>query len=145
MKPLFLVTAILEIGAGVALLIFPSASAVMLLGAPLEGSAAVTLERVTGVALLALGVANWFAQYDEQSRVAKGIIGAMVVYNLGTVITLSSSGIFSPPVGTLLWPGVVVHVAMAVWCVIALRSQATRNVSKMQRRLSQDDNTAAGL
>ena len=144
MKPLFLVTAMLEMGAGAALLIFPSASAVMLLGVPLEGSAAVTLGRVTGVALLALGVANWFAQYDVQSRAAKGIIGAMVIYNLGAVITLSSSGIFSPPVGILLWPGVVVHIAMAVWCVIALRSQTTRNVSKMQRRLSQDDNTAAG-
>ncbi|MFN0017259.1 MAG: hypothetical protein ACKVP0_03305 [Pirellulaceae bacterium] len=119
----------LEAGAGAALLIFPSACAVMLLGAPLEGSAAVTLGRVTGVALLALGMANWFAQYDGQSRAAKGIIGAMVVYNLGAVVTLGSSGIFSPLVGILLWPGVVVHGVMAVWCVTVLLRKPTPNVN----------------
>ena len=92
----------------------------VLLGAPLESSAAVTLGRVTGVALLALGVVNWWAQYDAQNRAAKGLVGAMVVYNLGAVAILGTAGILSQPVGIALWPGVAVHAAMAVWCVLCL-------------------------
>jgi len=120
MKPLFLVTAVIEAGAVVALLSFPSASVVLLLGSPLEASAAVTLGRVAGAALLALGVANWFALYDKQSLGAKGIIAAMLVYNLGAFLVLGTAGILSQPVGILLWPGVALHAAMAVWCVLAL-------------------------
>ena len=120
MKLLLLITAALEAGAGVALLVFPSATVVLLLAGPLETSAAMTLGRVAGVALLALGVANWFAQYDVQSDAAKGLVGAMVVYNLGAVAILGTAGILSQPVGIALWPGVVVHAAMAVWCVMCL-------------------------
>jgi len=120
MKLLLIVTAVLEAGVGVALLAVPSATVVVLLAAPLEASAAVTLGRVAGAALLALGVANWLAQYDEQSYAARGLVAAMVVYNLGAVAILGTAGILSQPVGIALWPGVVVHAAMAVWCGLCL-------------------------
>ena len=58
MKLLLLVTAVIEAGAGVTLLVFPSGCVLLLLGAPLEAAAAVTLGRMAGAALLALGVAN---------------------------------------------------------------------------------------
>lgn len=120
MKYLLLVTAIVEAAAGVALLVFPSGCVLLLLGVPLEESAAVTLGRVAGAALLALGAANWFARFDEQSLAARGLVGAMVVYNLGAALILGTAGILSQPVGILLWPGVVLHAGMADWCVICL-------------------------
>ena len=78
------------------------------------------LGRVAGVALFALGVSCWLARGDEQSRAAKGLVGAMVLYNLGTVVILGDAGICAQRVGIALWPAVVLHAAMAVWCIKCL-------------------------
>jgi hypothetical protein len=43
---------VIELGAGLALLCCPSATAVLLVGSPLDAPAAVTLGRVAGAALL---------------------------------------------------------------------------------------------
>lgn len=117
MKPLLVVTAVIEVGAGLALLCCPSAMVALLLGAGLDTSAAVTVGRVAGTALLALGVGCWFAQYDAQSGAARGLVGAMMLYNLGVVVILGTAGIRSQAVGVALWPAVVVHVVMTVWCI----------------------------
>ena len=84
------------------------------------------LARVAGTALLALGVASWLAQYDAQSCAARGLVSAMALYNLGAVIILSAAGIRSQPVGIALWPAVVLHAVMAIWCVASLLRQPTR-------------------
>lgn len=117
MKRLLLVTAVLEAGAGLALLAVPRAAVMLLLAAPLETSAATTLGRVAGAALLALGVANGLARFDDQSRATRGLVIAMLIYNLGAASILGTAGILSPPVGILLWPGVGLHAVMAIWCV----------------------------
>ena len=62
MKTLHAVTAVIELGAGLALLCCPSATGVLLVGAPLEGPASLTVARVGGAGLLALGVACWLAR-----------------------------------------------------------------------------------
>jgi hypothetical protein len=104
MKTLLAVTAVIEVGAGLALMCFPSATVRLLLGSPLDAPAAVTLGRVTGAALFTLGVANWLAQYDEQSYAARGLVIAMVLYNLGTAVILGTASIGSQSVGVGLWP-----------------------------------------
>ncbi len=115
-------TAVIEAGAGLALLCFPSAAVALLLGAPLETSDALTLARVAGTALLTLGVAFWLARGDTQSRAARGLVTAMVIYNLGVVFILVVAGIRSVPVGVVLWPAaVVLHAVMAIWCIMSLR------------------------
>ena len=83
MKRPLIVTAVIELGAGVALLCFPSATVALLLGSPLDTPTALTLGRLAGTALFALGVACWLAQYDAQSCAARGFVSAMVLYNLG--------------------------------------------------------------
>ncbi|MFZ0826597.1 MAG: hypothetical protein WAO02_04165, partial [Verrucomicrobiia bacterium] len=55
MKAFHTVTALIEAGAGLALLGFPSAAVKLLLGSPLDTPATLTLGRVAGAALLALG------------------------------------------------------------------------------------------
>jgi threonine/homoserine/homoserine lactone efflux protein len=71
-NPLYAATAVIELGAGLALLCSPSAAAVLLLGAPLEAPAAFTVARLGGAGLLALGVTCWLARGDTQSPSARG-------------------------------------------------------------------------
>jgi hypothetical protein len=123
MKKLLIATAVIEVGAGLALLCCPSAAVALLLGSPLDTPAAVSLGRVAGAALLALGVACWLAHYDDQSGAARGLVSAMVLYNLGAVVVLGAAGIQVRPVGVALWPAVVLHAAMAIWCIVRLRSE----------------------
>ena len=61
MKNLLTVTAVLEAAVGLLFVVIPSRVTTFLLGAPLDTPVALTVARVTGVALLALGVACWFA------------------------------------------------------------------------------------
>ena len=120
MKRLLIVIAMIELGAGFALLCCPSATVALLVGSGLDTSAAVTLGRVAGAALCALGLACWLARDDTQSRAARGLVSAMALYNLGVVIILGSAGLGSQSVGIVLWPAVILHAVMAVWCVTSL-------------------------
>jgi hypothetical protein len=123
MSALQTVTAVIELGAGLALLCFPSVTAMLLVGAPLEVPSALTVARVAGAALLTLGVACWLARNDTQSRAARGLVAAMVLYNLGVAVILGTVGIQLQPVGVALWPAVVLHAAMTVWCILSLLSE----------------------
>jgi hypothetical protein len=98
----------------------------LLLGSPLDTPSAPTVARLAGAALLSLGLACWLARRDT-SRAAKGLVSAMVLYNLGAVLILGATGIRSPqPVGIALWPAVVLHAGMTVWCFTALRKETSR-------------------
>ena len=125
MKALPIVTAVIEVGAGLALLGFPSAVAVLLLGTPLETSAALTVARVAGAGSLALGVACWLARGDMQSRAAIGLVVAMLLYNAAAVAVLAYAGIGLGLYGALLWPAIFLHAAMAVWCAACLLRRPT--------------------
>lgn len=121
MKTLHTATAVIELGAGLALLCFPSATVALLVGAPLEAAPALTVARVGGAGLLALGVACWRARGDTESRAAKGLIEAMLLYNVAAVVVLAFAGTGFGLHGVALWPAVVLHIVMALWCVAWLR------------------------
>jgi hypothetical protein len=125
MKPLLILTALIEAGTGLGLLAAPSVLAQLLLGAPLDAPAALTVARVAGAGLLALGIACWLAAHDTFSCAARGVVSAMAVYNLGAVLILGAAGIQGQPVGIALWLVVGLHAAMAVWCVASLLGKKT--------------------
>jgi hypothetical protein len=120
MNRLLKLTAIIEAATGLGLAAVPAAVVRLLLGAEISG-ASIPLGRVAGVALLALGVACWLARHDAQSCAARGLVSAKVLYNLGSVVILGAAGLQSQPVGIALWPAVVLHAVMAVWCAACLR------------------------
>jgi len=79
------------------------------------------LGRVAGGALLALGVACWLARDDTQSRAARGLVAAMLIYNIAVAAFLAYSGLGLGLHGVTLWPVVIVHAVMAAWCAGCLR------------------------
>jgi len=122
-KNLLIVTAIVEAGAGLVFLVLPSVAATLLFGATLDAPAALTVGRLTGAALMTLGVACWLASLDLESRATAGLVFAMVVYNLAALAILASAGAGLGLVGVLLWLGVVFHSLMALWCLGWLRNR----------------------
>ena len=95
--------AVAEIATGLALLIVPSLVGQLLLGVELSG-AAIPVARVTGIALIALGIACW---------PGPALVG-MLVYTTLVMLYLAYLGILSEWAGPLLWPAVVVHAMLAV-------------------------------
>jgi hypothetical protein len=130
MEPLQVTTAIVESGAGAALICCPSLSVWLLLGSTLDTPAAIALGRVCGVALLALGIGSWFARHYARSPAARGLVVAMVLYNVAVVVILAFAAIDSKLVGIALWPAVALHAAMSVWCVTYLLKRPSRAVEE---------------
>jgi hypothetical protein len=118
MKPLLMLTKAIEAGTGAALLLFPDWLVRLLLGVDVVG-AGIPLGRIAGAALLALGVACWRAR-GEVGRAVTGLVAAMSLYNIGAAAILGSAGFESPTTSALLWLVVILHAAMAAWCVALL-------------------------
>ena len=120
MRQLLAVSAVAELGAGLALLTFPAATAELLIGAALQGPAALTVARVAGGGLLALGLACWLARGDAKGGAARGLVAAMLLYDVLAAAILAFAAVGFGLHGVALWPAVVLHAAMAAWCVAVL-------------------------
>ena len=137
MSRLLKLTAIIEAATGLGLMAVPSVVARLLLGSPLDTSAAVMLGRIAGAALLALGVACWLVRDDTQSRAARGLVVAMLMYNIPATAVLAFAGIALGLHGVALWPAVALHAVMAVWCITTLlRTQAAAQHNNKARSKS---------
>jgi hypothetical protein len=123
---LFVATALLECGAGLALLASPALATWLLLGVRTPSAEALFLGRIGGAGLLAIGVACWFARDDRASRAQQGLLRAMLVYNVGACAALVLAGLASPAAGVALWLGAGLHIVMTIWCVLILASPAAR-------------------
>jgi hypothetical protein len=113
---LFTTTALLESGAGVALLCLPWTVIHLLLGAEEPTTTAMLVARVMGLGLIALGVSAWLKK-DERVEANTGLLSGLLTYNIAISIALAVAGTVGDRPGVLLWPVVLVHVAMAIWCV----------------------------
>jgi hypothetical protein len=93
-----------EAVAGLGLLIVPSLVTWLLFGQGLTGIS-ISMARVTGIALLGLGIScwpNWTALYG------------MLTYSALVTLYLAYVGIRGESVGLLLWPAVVLHVVLTL-------------------------------
>jgi hypothetical protein len=120
MKNLLTVTAVIETGTGLALIAFPSMLATILLGSSLDVPAAITIARIAGVAIFALGTVCGLNRNDSQDKAARGLVTALAIYNFGAAIVLIYAGLGLGLSCIGLWSVVIVHTLMCVWCVLEL-------------------------
>lgn len=121
MKKLLITTAVLESATGLGLLASPALLATLLLGGGLDTPAAVTVARVAGVALLAIGLACWLARNEGASRATRGLVTGLLLYNLGAGALFAQAGLALQPAGVGVWGVVAIHTALAIWCIVCLK------------------------
>jgi high-affinity Fe2+/Pb2+ permease len=121
-RHLLTVTGILEAATGTALLVLPSGVVLLLLGAALDADGGATVARVTGAAILALGLTCWFARDDGQTRAGRGVVAAMLVYHVAVAAVLAHAGLVLGMTAIGLWPAMAGHSILAVWSVACLLS-----------------------
>ena len=114
-----MISAVIEAATGASLLLVPAFTASSLLGAPIDTPTGFVAGRIAGAALLALGIACWNARGGDNVGPAKGVVIAMLFYNFAAIAVLVWAGIRLGLIGPLLWPTIVLHLALGVWCVIA--------------------------
>ena len=120
MKTLILVKFAVEVLAGLAFLIFPSALFLILLGVPPDIPATYAF-RMFGAAILAVGIACWLAREDSASAAARGLVTATAFYDFVFVAVLLAARFVGALSGIGLWPTVVLHLGLAVYCLLCLR------------------------
>jgi len=120
MKLLLTVMAIIEVPAGVALLIMPAVAVSILLGVPLDTPAGLVVGRIAGAALVALAIACWQAKKGERGSPATGVVEGMLFYNFAAALVLVYAGIRLELRSALLWPAIVLHLGLGAWCVFNL-------------------------
>jgi len=120
MKSVLTVTAVVEVGAGLALLVLPSLACSQLFGSAPDTPVGVAVARIAGAALIAIGLACWFGRHEPKSRAARGLVGTLVLYNVVVLAVLVHSGLSAGLSGDGLWPAASVHAVMAVWCAVSL-------------------------
>jgi hypothetical protein len=101
MRRVLVLAAVGEAATGLALLIVPSLVGRLLLGEDLTG-VAIPVARVTGIALIGLGVACW----PGPPRVG------MLTYSAAVTLYLASGGFAGGLTGILLWPAVALHAIL---------------------------------
>ena len=111
MKNVLTVAAVAEAATGAALLVVPSLVGRLLFGADLTGVSS-PVARVTGIALIALGVGCF-----RGSTPLRG----MLTYGVLATLYLSYLGLRGEWVGPLLWPAVGLHAVLTfllagAWC-----------------------------
>jgi hypothetical protein len=120
MKLLLIIAAVIEASAGLALIVLPTVAVSMLLGAPLDTPAGLVAGRIAGAALVALAIACWQARNGERGSSSTGIVEAMLFYNFAAAILLVYAGTRLDLHSALLWPAIVLHFCLGVWCLLNL-------------------------
>jgi hypothetical protein len=102
-KKLLALAAVAEAAMGLALLVYPPIIVKLLLGLDDVVGAGVVIARVTGVALIGLGVSCW---------PGSTALWGMLTYSLVLTLYLAGLGLGGAFVGVLLWPAVVLHAVL---------------------------------
>jgi hypothetical protein len=119
MKPLLALTAVGEAVTGLALLVYPPIVVRLLFDAEIAG-VGVVMSRVGGAALLAIGVACWLARNDPGRPTQLGLLTGVLIYDVAAAALLAYAGLFLAMAGIALWPAIVLHTALAFWCVVSI-------------------------
>jgi len=103
MKKALIFAAVAEATTGLALLVVPSLVGQLLLGQELAG-VTIPVARVTGIALVGLGIACWPGPP----------LAGILIYSVAVTLYLAYVGFAGGFVGVLLWPAVALHGALSI-------------------------------
>jgi hypothetical protein len=103
MKKVLIFAAVAEATTGLALLVVPSLVGQLLLGQEFAG-VTIPVARVTGIALVGLGIACWPGPP----------LAGMLIYSVAVALYLAYVGFAGGFVGVLLWPAVALHGALSI-------------------------------
>jgi hypothetical protein len=109
MKKVLILAAVAEATTGLALLLVPSLVGQLLLGERLTG-VAMPVARVTGIALIALGIACWPGPP----------VAGMLTYSAAVASYLAYVGFAGGLIGILLWPAIVLHLVLTAVLALAI-------------------------
>ncbi len=118
-KEFLMVTAFVEVVAGLFLLILPAIPIALLLGLTRAAPETLLVGRVAGAALLCIGIASWLARHDHRTAAQRGLLVGILFYNAMVSVLLAFAGIGLGMAGGALWPAVVLHTALAAYCAAA--------------------------
>jgi hypothetical protein len=113
-------TAVIEVGTGLSLMLLPAIPLALLLGLSVPAPEALLVGRVAGAALLALGVASWLARRDIHGPAQTGLLTGVLIYDGAAAAVLGYAGLVLSMVGIALWPAVILHATLAVWCMACI-------------------------
>jgi hypothetical protein len=113
------VMTVLELLAGLGLLLFPGLALDALLGIGPPASETVAMARFAGVALIAIGVMAHSASHGE---ISWWVLAGLLVYNVGAAAILGYIGAGLGLSGPLLWPAVLLHAGLTIWTLVSLRA-----------------------
>jgi hypothetical protein len=105
---LLAVAALAEVATGASLMVAPSTVSRLLLGVGVDGVGA-AVARVSGIAIISLGVACWPAKSASPAA-----IGGMVLYGALVGSYLAFLGLHDKLAGPLLWPAVALHALLSI-------------------------------
>jgi hypothetical protein len=126
LKALLSVTALVELGSGIALLIAPSLSAQLLVSVPLDSAQLAVIGRFAGAALTAIGVICWVESRIERADSRAGLLLGLLTYNVAAPAILVQATVGAGIKGLVLWPAVVLHLILGFWCIACLRASPAR-------------------
>jgi len=118
---LLIIAAAGEFATGAALLLVPSLPIRLLLGEELAAPVPVVVARITGAALVAIGIICWLAK-DASSRGRPDVMVGLLVYNLAVATILIHAATAYGIHGIALWTMVLLHLLLALWCIACLPS-----------------------
>jgi len=120
-RGLLITAAAAELATGGALLLVPALPVSLLLGEEPAAPVAVVVARVTGAALVAIAAICWLAR-DATSGGRPHVMVGLLIYNAAVATILFHAAMAHGLHGVALWPVVLLHLLLALWCIACLRS-----------------------
>lgn len=116
-KLLLEVMAVFNLLTGLLLILIPAFLPKIVLDISVTDSAFFAMSRVTGTAILSIGIICWMVRRDGKSNAGKGIVTGFAIYNslmmMVVVYAITIQELSSPG----LWAIVLIHSLLAGWCI----------------------------
>jgi len=116
MKSLLVVSALAELCVGASLLLAPSLTVEILLGAGLGSPVSVLVGRVGGAALLSIGLSCWLDRNRNRSSRSRGLVVGLAVYNGTVAALLTYAAVADGMKSVAIWPTIILHAVLLIWC-----------------------------